>query len=1144
MGSNPPSSYYIVTRRKQAPFMFQKLPDLCLPFGMKRTPAYQFIARMRDFKPHLKDLLILASTASTDVGLITRSDQPLSDDDAAKQTTGLFTTTEIIDDTKRAEIPLTEAGEETSVIGFGLDLSSTENVVSPIPGEEISESSTPLPNLLLLNNDGILSSWWFVYSDSIRQKMAYHGLSTLSTGPQQQPQQPAAFGTPSPFGAQLGFGKSSATPAFGTPSALGGNRPSTFGTPSALGGGPVLGSSVSKPSFGTPSPLGRATPQFGQSGFGALGQTPSLGQPSTPGFGSISGGGFGSYAKGGGFASLAPQTPPGNPFGKLAAESPFSKLSGTSPFGLTANKDTAFTPQKSKDSTSTGFGLPPGGFVLGSTFKGDGSAVNDGPKPEKPSGMFTLGGDLDEMVSTPTKASPPTEAMDDMEDESTAPEQSPSLSKEPTPTSLGQAQAPLSGAQMKTEQIASAAHVDKALPPEKTPLGGLAPKQEPSVMELPLPPDSTSKAVFGPGDTSASSNVSKSSVEDAPLPPDFLTQPKPAPKSAGEPPLPPDFVAQHKKTEKPEPALEEPLPPEPSPKEEQPISQSLPEDDESEPAEKESGAEEGDSEAEESESEREAEESDFADSGEEITHEVSPTEEEPDLRVRSLKTSPESSFGAPLDKSPGGDLFSRISKPEKVSQLFGEVKPHFPPAQKAREVPRSPSPVRVGIPGRLLRPEGHRSISAPSVPGATLAARKAALTDSAQRDHRLEPRPSSIAREEQARYVAQARREAEEEMLSLSDDDEDERLRSDLAQPAEPVPTLDPFLPHQDYTGGTSKPGVPGQIEKLYRDINSMVDTLGINSRSLISYLLYQQMPNQSNYKTLENILLGDQPTDISEEKLLFVDIEKLDDLVSSLSQSLDERRVKGVEEKLKQCGDILSNDVLTLRAQCAGIQRILDTHTNPASILSAPLSAEQINLQQDLRSASTVFQAKLAELEQGVSLLRARIADAAPDPVTGVRKAATKRPTIEAVSSTISTMMGMAEAKSGDIDVLEAKMKKLGIDISGPSPSSREGSPFTTPKKALGRIPVTPGSRGSRDEAITAYHTPDSASRGLPFRSSINGSARASRLRNMQVAGDFVVRQEGERWKEKARRRRCLLDNLKHAMDEKKSKVRGIDDP
>ena len=125
MGQNPPSSYYIITRRKQAPFLIQKMPELCGPFGFKRTPAYQFIGRLRDYKPHLKDVLVVSSTASTDVGLVTRADKPLSNDESAQGTVNLFTTTEVSDDTKRASLPLKDSVDETSVIGLSIDLTST-----------------------------------------------------------------------------------------------------------------------------------------------------------------------------------------------------------------------------------------------------------------------------------------------------------------------------------------------------------------------------------------------------------------------------------------------------------------------------------------------------------------------------------------------------------------------------------------------------------------------------------------------------------------------------------------------------------------------------------------------------------------------------------------------------------------------------------------------------------------------------------------------------------------------------------------------------------------------------------------------------------------------------------------------------------
>lgn len=136
--------------------------------------------------------------------------------------------------------------------------------------------------------------------------------------------------------------------------------------------------------------------------------------------------------------------------------------------------------------------------------------------------------------------------------------------------------------------------------------------------------------------------------------------------------------------------------------------------------------------------------------------------------------------------------------------------------------------------------------------------------------------------------------------------------------------------------------------------------------------------------------------------------------------------------------------------------------------------------------------------------------------------------------------MMNMAESKSSDIDVLEVQLKKLGLDTS--APPSREGSPFTTPKKGLRAFPATPGSRGSVD-GLSAYHTPDSASRGINFRSSITGSARASRLRSVEATGDLGTKQESERWRAKAHRKQHIADSLKKAIGEKKVKVRGVDD-
>ncbi|KAJ6127055.1 hypothetical protein N7523_002667 [Penicillium sp. IBT 18751x] len=1285
------SSYYILTRRKQAPFLIQKLPEVCptMGFQMRNTAAYQFIARLRDYKPHLKDALILSSTRSPDLSIIVRSEQSLASDDPSLA--NQFAVVDFSDDTKRASVPLLDDGGETSVIGFAPDLSSSSNVIMPIQGADINETSTPLPGIFLLNNEGILSAWWLIYNDAIHQQVAYSGLVTAGSGPQasSQPQQsnptpptpaqqqPAfgqsSFGTPS-FGAS-GFGKQSGAPAFGSPSSMGGStmgatafgKPSgpSFGSPSPMGGtsAPAFGQpSTPGPAFGAPSQPGPAfgtastpgQPTFGKSGFGAAASPFGTPGKSLLGTGTGStGGGFSSFSGGGGFAGFASTKPSESPFSKPSTgESALSKPAAASPFGAPSQTDSAFAPKPAEVKNPFGAGSGSSGFVLGSSFKGDGTAANDGPKSDKPSsGAFSFGNAFDDMVSSSNKTSPPAESMDDAEDAS-MPEQpaqeeppkslfgapskleqqpakseakslfgtpsklespaktepkslfgAPSKPDQPAeteskslfgapskpaspPTSLFGQPSPAArtnpfgqqketsfsfGEKKQTEtkkssfsmfgnntsttsqtfsqnQVTSplSAPSDKTETPKRGDREGSVTTPKFSSLEAPLPPDSTSRDPYTAGDTSASSNVSKSSVDDAPLPPDFISmkssvresdaplppdflkQKKTIPEM-DDAPLPPDFVTKPKKEESPPPVPEEaPLPPDftATKIKSEPVSE---DEDEAVPVPDGSDAD----------SEEDIDESDFSDSGEEITH-----DETNEIKIPSPKPSAESSFGGVSDKSSTGGLFSGISKSapkqdQPPRQLFGEIpkQPLLPPpgpsARAGREPFRSPSPTRVHPQKNALFSKNHSRPAA----GSALTSRKASLTQMAQWAGQLR-KPSDTARQDHARAQALAQRQEEEEALSLSDDDEDERLRADLARPVEPVSTLDPFLPHQNYMGETAKPGIAGMIERLYRDINSMVDTLGINARSLESFLLYQQTAETSDADDWVDVLKSDQPADIMDEKVCLEDIDKLDYIVTCLNQSLDEQRVQGVEEKLEECRDMLTKDIVTLRGQCASIRKTLDAHTDTGSILTAPLSAEQAALQHDLRTAFTQIQAKMADLEQGVSLLRAKIADIPRPDGSGSGR---KRPTVEAVSSTIATMMSMAEGKSSDIDVLEAQMRKLGIDVNGSSASvSREGSPFATPRKNNGIIPATPGSRGSIDGS--AYHTPESASRGVNFRASVNGSAKHSRLRSVELVGSMGVQEDVAQWKNKSARRKQLVANLKGAIDKKQNKVRSVD--
>jgi nucleoporin NUP159 len=1317
MGNNPPSFYYIITRRKQQPFLIQKLPEICSSMGfmLKRSaPAFQFITRIRDYKPHLKDVLIVSSTASGDLGLITRSDQPLANDETTKLHVGQFLTTEVNDDTKRASLPLKESGDETSVIGLALNLSATKNVVAPLPGSEIMESSTPLPGVLLLNNEGILASWWFVYADAIRQNVAYSGLVSGQVPPQDQQQTPAPTPAPAPtqqpaFGqssfGQPAFGKPAAASGFGSPSAMGASTMGAtafgkqsapgFGSPSPLGGNssPAFGKpSAPAPAFGTPSQPGAApafgtpsTPgaQFGKSGFGAS----TFGQSSAPAnpFGAsgavASGGGFSSFSKEGGFGSLASAKPTDSPFSakpagdakpasaspfgapqptqspfavkpasdspfgaakpnqspfaaKPASDSPFgaakptqspfaAKPASDSPFGAAKPTQSPFAPKPASDSpfakppaggnafgqsssspfgskpqTSTmfpssttdepknPFGAPSGGFKLESSFKGDGSAAKDGPKSDEPSGAFSFGNSFADIAPTSRKgSSSPSESMDDTEDVEPVDKSTFSIfggAKKPdsqTPTSMFSSNTLSSKTTTSVENKSPFSMFGTNNSEQNrltSPLSAPSDKTETPKKDLfassldantPLPPDSTSRASYAAGDTSASSNVSKSSVEDAPLPPDFTKAKKSSPKPETDAPLPPDFLSLKKsapKTDdaplppdflnkkKPAPSTDDaPLPPDFLTKPKKPEAPVVPEDaplppdftakpkaksfEEAVPipdGSDDSGGSGLDSDA-DSEA---ADESDFNDSGEEITHD--------EAKTAKPKPSAESSFGAFSDKSSTGGFFTA---PAKTTEDKGRLprfempkQPLLPPpgpiSQSNREPYRSPSPVRQGGQKSTRFPQKSHSRKGST---SALHSRKESLTHIAERDGHLK-KASELARKEQeaqerAHAAAQIR---EDDVLSLSDDDEDDRLRDELAQPVEPVDTLDPFLPHQNYMGGTEKPGIAGQIEKLYRDINMMVDTFGINARSLAGFLLHQQSKTDSSIDDWVMILEGDQPADILDTKMVLKDIERFEELIASITQTLNDKRVQGVEQKLEACRELLTKKIISLRAQCAAARKIIDAHNDSVAIFEAPLSAEQGALQHDLRTTYTNLQTQTADLEREVSFLRAKIAD-----VSQVKGAARNRPTVEAVTKTIGTMMNMVESKSTDIDVLESQMRRLGVDVSTAGSFSREGSPFTTPRKnTAGRVPMTPGSHGSFDGS--SYHTPESASRGLNFRASVNGSVRRSRLRSVEGAGDSDFSQEDAIvYKGKKARRQLLNENLKKAFEEKKTKIRGVDE-
>ena len=1228
-GLAPSTSYHLVTRQKST-FVFQKLPEVCSPFGLNRSPPFQFIHKLGEFPPNVSDIIIVASTASQDVGLFTRSKAALTSNGPPESITNVFTTTSMATDSRRAQLPMMEdMTSDTSPIGMALDLSSKSNVPRPLPGEEMDESSGPLPALMILNNEGVLVAWWIVYADSIRQGTNYPGLSVYAGQQQLQSQSQVSATAPvSTFGSISAFGQSAfggtasnstlaspskpSAPAFGAPSPLGsfgtslgaslglGNRPSpwassatpqtgggAFGQP-AFGSATPMGGATKTPAFGSAASLGQkssvwgspsgtttASPGtvFGQSS-GIGNQSSAFGTGTTPA--GPSGGGFASFASGGGFAAAA---------AKSGGESVFKQSTPSASFNSTMDIGSSFGATPKKDESSGGiFGAPgtnpaptsglfglASGFKLGSSLKNENvEKTSDSRPPPAQSGNPFFGNNFGNALGEASKEATPAaskeaDMISDMSDqeESQSPEE-PSVGETTTPadtpapkfSSAPPSSSGLFGTQAQSQT--TPASVQSSIP--APPLFGKQPpepssttpviKPEPSegrvdlskpLPDQPLPPDPTSKTTYTPGHSSASSaTASKASSDDTPLPPDLIkstTKPNaPAPPS-DDTPLPPDFLKPTTKSKAPAPTSDDaPLPPDfvkpkakivpatPTsndvplppdfilPKTQPSTSKELPEEQHALPAD-ESGS------------------FDDEGSGIDVGREVSPVSESP-------KFTPESSFGGKYDKSPVGERFTNIGRPSQQASksLFGEVgqQPYFPPPSKVQQSPRSPSPIRSVIPRDMFRPDNARSVSAPGVP----SRRKVTLGRPPQQSVNYDP-PVSFAqrqKDEQERLALERDRQREEEEQSLSDR-EDEWVQAELAAEIEGTLTLEKFIAHQDYVGNVTKTGVPGQIEKVFRDINSMVDTLGLNCRTMESFIKGNIEPLNGHIEEISNL-------DPDASSWSMADVDPMLELQDTLQNELETGCLHDTDEKIDSCRE-LQKDLAKIRTKQNEVKRIVEAYTdseNLEALRTAPLSAEQSALRQNLRRDFANFQKSLAQAEEAISMLKAKLASHRPSTSQKGKKNSPTVPTVEAVERTIYRMTGMVEKKTTDIDMLEAQMRKLNVLVpssavtaaSTPA-SSRAHSPFVTPPTSARKMPRTPMSSAANGNG---FHTPRSSLRNSAgagfFANSVmsNGSgaemspspARRKRLSE-------VTRQEADRFGAKMARRREICGLVREAL-------------
>ncbi|KXS97050.1 hypothetical protein AC578_2868 [Pseudocercospora eumusae] len=863
-------------------------------------------------------------------------------------------------------------------------------------------------------------------------------------------------------------------PLFGGASALGGNKSSPWGAQSATAGASAFG----KPAFGQPSAVGGSgfaqAAQKGGTGFGQVGglgqnnKSPwaAAGQSSNPTP-------FGAAAKPNPFAgagqnkaspfAAAGQTPTSpfaaSPFGSAgqsssspfasagqSSQSPFASagqtLGGKSAFGgssfgkpsllnetstgSTATLESTGTfggpstsggssfnskPALSKESTmgdaigsqSSG-GLPSlsEGFKLGSTFKRDGTAHDDLPQPESPGGDWfgSLGNTLGngENKKPEIKQEPGTEKQPSLKDFAPAfPEQN---SSGILGQSKGLASMPLPpGIFGKKEETKTPS--DAPLPPDPKTFDYKKKQAEmPSIFDKPTTeaPKASADAPLPPDPSTFDYKKQLAEMEAPPTAakPNPFAQKKDIP-IAGSPPQ--DIT--HSQTFSP--AASEAGPPEESGSEDW-------DDDEGEDAE---GEEYDEDDEEDEEEERDDEDDENVDeSDEDVDDEDDENVDESDEEEVPYEPQNPAALEAFLKRTSPADPKSPKARKPNAKSTTPKAQSYTPAGfprgpvlapsgqRKTEQSPRSPSPQR--------QPAQQRTVTSPF----PKAAPKGEITLPPQIKTTSVPPAKPVEREKAPPAPPKPKAPTAGELA----DEQDARVKALLAQPIEPNKALPPFHAHQDYTGAVETQGIGGQIEKVFRDVNSMIDVVGLNARSLHTFIAGHERLRKPGQRSREDL---EDP-----EAWTLAEIAELARVMDQIGKQLEAGKLENVRATLELLIKEQS-EAIKLKARTTEMRKQILSYTDPARRAehdAAPLDAETAVQQSELRRKLRDVYQLLSNVEQELSLLRADLASASTKAATNGKPV----PTVESVERTILKMTAMVEKTSGDVDLLEAQIRRL----------------------------------------------------------------------------------------------------------------------
>ncbi|PZD41386.1 hypothetical protein A1F97_04400 [Pyrenophora tritici-repentis] len=392
------------------------------------------------------------------------------------------------------------------------------------------------------------------------------------------------------------------------------------------------------------------------------------------------------------------------------------------------------------------------------------------------------------------------------------------------------------------------------------------------------------------------------------------------------------------------------------------------------------------------------------------------------------------------------------------------------------------------------------------------------------------------------------------------EDEEDERMRAQLAQPIEPSRDLEEFVAYQNYTGGKSpsKTGHAAQIEMIYKDINGMIDALGWNARSLKSFTQYHQQP-RPGHKIDRSVLERAQHEGHHGpwfDDFTLCEIKALRSLEEDLEQELDDGRLQGVLDKLTQISRLL-RDKAKLLTRLNDVRREIINRKDPAkaeALRKAPLPKELADGQKALRNDYAQLLTLLRKAEDAVAVLRSRLA------THSAQSGNTKNvPTMGNVRKTVLKLADLAERKNNEILIFEAELRRMGLaDSSRPSSRASSSRNAGTPRPSRGTslrnsiadntpylTPPTNRTRMTLSEVNRRALTPDVEATPTPGKGyglfyTPEGSPSSGKGMEVSRLGDLVD-EHMDTLRETAKSRKQVANGLKAALLKRGVKVTKV---